>query len=89
MLTVSETLCILGTIAHASKSTGPAGLEDAVVDVAAGCDTATDVSAVVLAVGVLIGAGVAGVLVVGGLRGSGTLEEPAMTWWPESVSVDL
>ena len=79
MFTMSETLCILGTIAQASKSTGTAGLEDAVVDFAAGCDTATDVSAGVLTVGVLIGAGVAGVLVVGGLMGSGTVEEPART----------
>ena len=79
MFTMSETLCILGTITQASKSTGAAGLEDAVADVAADCDTATDVSAGVLVVGVLIGAGVAGGLAVGGLMGSGTVEEPART----------
>ena len=79
MFTVSDTLCILGKIAQASKSTGAAELEDTVADVAAGCVTATVVTVGVLAVGVLIGAGVAGVLVAGGLIGSGTAEEPAGT----------
>ena len=45
-------------------------------------DIATVVSAAVLVVGALMGAGagVAGVLACGGLVGSGMLEEPARTW---------